>query len=118
MFINQRLVLIDLSCSTCENLVPIPLKFGPFQARAFTALLTPGARLIALDQSRQEAAAPGVIDSERNGSLHMGVVGATGSYYLVFLVPGAGNLILYHAFYFLLVWGNKPSMSSGGADEG
>lgn len=118
MFINQRLVLIDLSCSTCENLVPIPLKFGPFQARAFTALLTPGARLIALDQSRQEAVAPGVIDSERNGSLHMGVVGATGSYYLVFLVPGAGNLILYHAFYFLLVWGNKPSMSSGGADEG
>lgn len=30
----------------------------------------------------------------------MGVEGAPGSYYLVFLVPGAGNLILYHAFYF------------------
>lgn len=34
----------------------------------------------------------------------MGVEAAPGSYYLVFLVPGAGNLILYHAFYFLLVW--------------
>lgn len=34
----------------------------------------------------------------------MWVEGAPGSYYLVFLVPGAGNLILYHAFYFLLVW--------------
>lgn len=118
MFINQRLALIDLSCSTCENLLSVRLKFGRFQAPAFTALLTPGARLIALDQSRQEAAAPGVIDSEENGCLYTGAVGAPGSYYLVFLVPGAGNLILYHAFYFLLVWGNKPSMSSGGADEG
>ncbi len=67
-------------------------------------LLTPGERLIARDQSRQAEAAPGVIDSEENGFLYMGVEGAPRSYYLVFLVPGAGNLILYHAFYFLLVW--------------
>lgn len=41
----------------------------------------------------------------------MGVVGAPGSYYLVFLVSGAGNLILYHAFLLSTGLENKPSMS-------
>lgn len=84
----------------------------------FTASLTPGERLIALDQSRQAEAAPGVIDSKENGFLSTGVEGAPGSYYLVFRVPGAGNLILYHAFLLSAGLENKPSMSSGGADEG
>lgn len=37
------------------------------------------------------------------------MVGAPGSYYLVFLVPGAGNLILYPRFFLtlLLVWGTS-----------
>lgn len=67
-------------------------------------LLTPSERLIALDQSGHKEAALGVIDSEENGFLSKGVEGTQGSYYLVFLVPGAGNLIPYHAFYFPLVW--------------
>lgn len=46
----------------------------------------------------------GVIDSEENGFLYMGVEGASGSYYLVLLVLGAGNLILYRACYFPPVW--------------
>lgn len=80
--------------------------------------LTPGERLIALDQSRQAEATPGVIDSVENGFLYMGVEGDPGSYYLVFLVPGAGNLILYHAFLLTAGLENKLSMSSGGVDEG
>lgn len=49
---------------------------------------------------------------------YMGVEAAPGSYYLVFLVPGAGNLILYHAFLLSAGLENKPSMSNGSADEG
>lgn len=60
------------------------------------------------------------MDSEENGFFffYMGVEAAPGSYYLVFLVPGAGNLILYHAFLLSAGLENKPSMSNGSADEG
>lgn len=64
-------------------------------------LFTPAARLIALDQSGRAEAAASVIDSAENGFLYVSLmVGAPGSYYLVFLVPGAGNLILYPRFFF------------------
>lgn len=84
----------------------------------FTGFLSPGARLIALDQSRQAEAAPGVIDSEENGFLYMGVVGAPGSYYLVFLVSGAGNLILYHAFFTFYWFGEQAFNVTTKAEHG
>lgn len=59
----------------------------------------------------------GLMHSEENGFLYMGVE-APGSYYLVFLVPGAGNVILSHAFLLSAGLENKPSMLGGGADEG
>lgn len=44
------------------------------------------------------------MDSEENGFLHVAVEGAPASHYLVCLVPGAGNLILYNAFFFFFTF--------------
>lgn len=68
------------------------------------------------------------MESMENGFLYVSLMeGAPGSYYLVFLLPGAGNLIFYTPlfsffilFFFFLTFsaglGNQPSMS--GVDEG
>lgn len=97
MFINQMLQIVA------------PVRFLGFFLKN-PGLVTPAARLIALDQSGRAEAAASVIDSAENGFLYVSLmVGAPGSYYLVFLVPCAGNLILYPRSFLtlLLVWGTS-----------